>query len=42
VVLLVARFTSVAFTWYWMIGSCVTFAAGAIASRALPEGVGAA
>jgi solute:Na+ symporter, SSS family len=41
-VLLVARFTSVAFTWYWMIGSCVTFAAGAIASRALPEGVGAA
>ena len=41
-VLLVARFTSVAFTWYWMIGSCVTFAAGAIASRALPEGVRAA
>jgi Na+(H+)/acetate symporter ActP len=41
-VLLVARFTSVAFTWYWMIGSLVTFAAGAIASRAFPERVGAA
>jgi Na+/proline symporter len=40
-VLLVARFTSVAFTWYWMIGSCVTFAAGAVASRMLPERAGA-
>jgi solute:Na+ symporter, SSS family len=36
-VLAVARFTAVAFTWYVLIGSCVTFAAGAIASRAFPE-----
>jgi solute:Na+ symporter, SSS family len=37
VVLAVARFTAVAFTWYVLIGSCVTFAAGAIASYAFPE-----
>jgi solute:Na+ symporter, SSS family len=36
-VLAVARFTAVAFTWYVLIGSCVTFAAGVIASYAFPE-----
>jgi solute:Na+ symporter, SSS family len=40
-VLAVARFTAVAFTWYVLVGSCVTFAAGAIASRAFPERAGA-
>jgi SSS family solute:Na+ symporter len=32
-VLLVFRFTHIAFTWYVMIGTCVTFALGALASR---------
>ncbi len=33
VILFVFRFTSVAFTWYVMIGAAVTFAVGAIVSR---------
>jgi SSS family solute:Na+ symporter len=37
VVLLVYGYTEIAFTWYWMIGSCVTFAVGAVVSRVLPE-----
>jgi SSS family transporter len=32
-VLLVLRFTQIAFTWYVMIGSCITFAIGALVSR---------
>jgi Na+/proline symporter len=32
-VLFVFRFTPIAFTWYVMIGTCVTFAVGALASR---------
>ena len=32
-VLLVLRFTKVAFTWYVLVGSCVTFALGALISR---------
>jgi SSS family transporter len=36
VVLLVYGFTPVAFTWFFLIGSCVTFAVGALVSRALP------
>ena len=36
-VLLAFHYTSVAFTWYVMIGSCVTFAVGALVSRVLPE-----
>ena len=32
-VLFVFRFTTVAYTWYVLIGSCVTFAVGALASR---------
>jgi len=32
-VLLVLRYTQIAFTWYVMIGSCVTFAIGALVSR---------
>jgi solute:Na+ symporter, SSS family len=32
-ILLVLRFTQVAFTWYVLIGSCVTFAVGAAVSR---------
>jgi len=32
-VLLVLRFTQIAFTWYVMIGSCVTFAIGTLVSR---------
>ena len=32
-ILYVFRFTSVAFTWYVLIGSCVTFLIGSIASR---------
>ena len=32
-VLLVLAFTNIAFTWYVLIGSCVTFALGALASR---------
>jgi solute:Na+ symporter, SSS family len=36
-ILLVLRFTGVAFTWYVMIGSCVTFAVGAVVSRMMGE-----
>lgn len=36
VVLLVYRYTPVAFTWYVLVGSCVTFAIGALASRVIP------
>jgi SSS family solute:Na+ symporter len=36
-ILWVFRFTAVAFTWYVMIGSCVTFVVGAVASRAVGE-----
>jgi Na+/proline symporter len=36
-VLLVLGFTQVAFTWYVMIGSCVTFALGALVSRVVTE-----
>jgi SSS family solute:Na+ symporter len=35
-VLLVYAKTSVAFTWYFMIGSCTTFAVGALVSRIFP------
>lgn len=35
-VLIVYGYTQIAFTWYWLIGACVTFAVGAIVSRALP------
>lgn len=35
-VLLVYGVTGVAFTWYFLIGSCVTFAVGALLSRAFP------
>jgi solute:Na+ symporter, SSS family len=38
-VLLVLFFTHVAFTWYVLIGSCVTFLIGAVASRMLPQAV---
>jgi hypothetical protein len=31
----VLRFTSVAFTWYVLIGSCLTFVVGAAVSRML-------
>lgn len=36
-VLLVLTRTKVAFTWYVLVGACVTFAAGAIASRAFGD-----
>src|SRR5271157_5284771 len=36
-VLLVFRFTKIAFTWYVLIGSCVTFAVGAVVSRVISE-----
>jgi Na+/proline symporter len=36
-VLSVLRFTSVAFTWYVLIGSCTTFFVGAIVSRVRPS-----
>ena len=36
-VLLVLGFTQVAFTWYVMIGSCVTFALGALISRVVAQ-----
>jgi solute:Na+ symporter, SSS family len=36
-VLSVLRFTSVAFTWYVMIGSCTTFFVGTIVSRVRPS-----
>jgi hypothetical protein len=32
-VLLVLGYTKVAFTWYVLIGACVTFALGALVSR---------
>jgi SSS family solute:Na+ symporter len=35
-VLIVYRATAIAFTWYVLIGSCVTFAVGALVSRAFP------
>ncbi|HEY1483824.1 MAG TPA: hypothetical protein VGF19_13920, partial [Candidatus Acidoferrum sp.] len=34
-VLLVFRYTRIAFTWYVLVGACVTFAVGAILSRIL-------
>jgi Na+/proline symporter len=34
-ILCVFRFTSVAFTWYVLIGSCTTFAVGSVVSRLL-------
>ena len=36
-VLLVFRYTSVAFTWFVLLGACVTFIVGAIASRIWPK-----
>jgi hypothetical protein len=36
-VLCVFRFTNVAFTWYFLIGACVTFVIGALVSRATPQ-----
>jgi Na+/proline symporter len=36
-VLLVFRFTKIAFTWYVLIGACVTFAVGAVVSRLIVE-----
>lgn len=36
-VLTVYRATSIAYTWYVLIGSCVTVGVGAVASRAFPE-----
>jgi SSS family solute:Na+ symporter len=36
-VLAVYRYTDVAFTWFFLIGSCMTFAVGAAVSRAFPE-----
>jgi SSS family solute:Na+ symporter len=39
-ILCVFRFTSVAFTWYVLIGSCTTFAAGAMVSRLLANETG--
>lgn len=39
-VLIVYGYTQVAFTWYVMIGACVTFAVGTVVSRALPEPTG--
>ncbi len=36
-VLLVFRFTKVAFTWYVLIGACVTFAVGMVVSRMIGE-----
>jgi solute:Na+ symporter, SSS family len=35
-ILCVFRFTSVAFTWYVLIGACVTFVVGALVSRITP------
>jgi SSS family transporter len=37
VVLFVLGYTQIAFTWYVLIGSCVTFTLGAILSRAFPQ-----
>ncbi len=36
-VLLVFRYTAIAFTWFVLIGACVTFFIGAIVSRAWPQ-----
>jgi hypothetical protein len=36
-VLLVFRFTKIAFTWYVLIGACVTFAVGVVVSRVIGE-----
>jgi len=36
-VLLVLGYTKIAFTWYVLIGSCVTFALGALVSRMFPQ-----
>jgi len=36
-ILAILRFTTIAFTWYFMIGALVTFTIGAIASRAHPN-----
>jgi len=36
-VLVVLGFTKIAFTWYVLIGSCVTFVIGALASRISPQ-----
>jgi len=36
-VLIVYRATHVAYTWYVLIGSCVTFAVGSLVSRIFPE-----
>jgi len=36
-ILAILRFTTVAFTWYFMIGAIVTFTIGAIASRTHPN-----
>src|SRR5580693_3631096 len=41
-ILFVFRFTTVAFTWYVMIGACATFTVGAIVSRLIGERLGAA
>lgn len=36
-VLLVFRFTKIAFTWYVLIGACVTFVVGVVVSRVISE-----
>jgi len=36
-VLLVLRYTNIAFTWYVLIGSCVTFVLGVVVSRMFVE-----
>jgi solute:Na+ symporter, SSS family len=36
-VLAVYRWTNVAYTWFFMIGTCVTFGVGALVSRMFPE-----
>ena len=36
-VLFVLAYSKIAFTWYVLIGSCVTFAVGALVSRVFPE-----
>jgi solute:Na+ symporter, SSS family len=40
-ILCVLRFTTVAFTWYFVIGALVTFAAGSAVSRATQRAVAA-
>ena len=35
-VLCIYRFTPVAFTWYVLIGSCITMASGSLVSRVVP------